>query len=175
MKNASFFIIIYSFLDNFGVGGRNGFLYIQEAGKQDTAVAILLCFVSLILINYIIRGIISQIDFIYLTLISFFIFQLKVSGVFIFYSYFILVLLLIREKKYKIKNILLLQLPTIIFGVLWTLKSFLTTSCIIFPLTMTCFKNLSWYELGSTKELKNILQTLALPTWNTFLTQIALS
>ena len=155
LKNASFFIIIYSFLDNFGVGGgRNGFLYIQEVGKQDTAVAILICFVSLILINYIIRGIISQIDFIYLTLISFFIFQLKVSGVFIFYSYFILVMLLIREKKYKIKNILFLQLPTIIFGALWTLKSFLTTNCFIFPLTMTCLKNLSWYEPGSTKKIE---------------------
>ena len=52
LKYASLFILVFSFLDNFGFeGGRNGFIYIQEIGKQDIAVAILFCFASLVLIN----------------------------------------------------------------------------------------------------------------------------
>ena len=155
LKNGSLFILFFSFLDNFGIGGgRNGFIYIQEVGKQDTVVAILFCFASLITINSIIKKYISKLDFIFLSLISFFIFQVKVSGVFIFYSYFILIYLLLKEKKYKIKNIIYLQLPTIFFGIVWTVKSFLTTGCIIFPLSSTCLKSLAWYENGSTERIE---------------------
>ena len=155
LKNGSVFILFFAFLDNFGIGGgRNGFIYIQEVGKQDTVVAILFCFAGLITINSIIKKYISELDFIFLSLISFFIFQVKVSGVFIFYSYFILIYLLLKEKNYKIKSILYLQLPTIFFGIIWTVKSFLTTGCIIFPLSSTCLKSLPWYENGSTERIE---------------------
>ena len=54
LKAASFFLLIYSLLDNFGFsGGRNGFPYIQGVGKQDIAVGVLFCFVSLIILNFI--------------------------------------------------------------------------------------------------------------------------
>ena len=46
------------------------------------------------------------------------------------------------------------QLPTIIFGIIWSVKSLLTTSCLIFPLSFTCLKNVSWYEAGSTERIE---------------------
>ena len=149
------FIIIFFFLDNFGFsGGRNGFIYIQEIGKQDIAVAILFCFASLIIINSILNQDINKLDFTILSLICFFIFQLKVSGVFIFFPYFVLIYFLINVNRYSFKNLVYFQLPTIFFGIIWSLKSFLTTGCLIFPLSSTCIKSLSWYEMGSTKRVE---------------------
>jgi len=52
LRNSAIFVSIFAFLDNFGLdGGRNGFIYIQEVGKQDIAVAVLFLFASLILLN----------------------------------------------------------------------------------------------------------------------------
>ena len=52
LKYASFFLILFAIFDNFGIsGGRNGFIYIQEIGKQDTAVAILYCITSLLILD----------------------------------------------------------------------------------------------------------------------------
>ena len=155
LKYASLFILVFSFLDNFGFeGGRNGFIYIQEIGKQDIAVAILFCFASLVLINNILDSNINKLDFILISLICFYIFQLKVSGVFIFFLYFALIYVLVNQKIYKFKNIIYLQIPVIFFGITWTIKSLLTTGCLIFPLSSTCIKTLSWYENGSTKRVE---------------------
>ena len=42
-KAASYFLLFFSLLDNFGLsGGRNGFIYIQGIGKQDIAVGVIL-------------------------------------------------------------------------------------------------------------------------------------
>ena len=155
LKYASLFILVFSFLDNFGFeGGRNGFIYIQEIGKQDIAVAILFCFASLVIINNILDSNINKLDFILISLICFYIFQLKVSGVFIFFLYFALIYVLVNQKIYKFKNIIYLQIPVIFFGITWTIKSLLTTGCLIFPLSSTCIKTLSWYENGSTKRVE---------------------
>ena len=51
-KFASIFLVIFSIFDNFGIsGGRNGFVYIQEIGKQDTTVAILFCITSILILD----------------------------------------------------------------------------------------------------------------------------
>ena len=52
LKFASIFVLIYSILDNFGFdGGRNGFLYLQGVGKQDTAVGVLFFLLSIYMIT----------------------------------------------------------------------------------------------------------------------------
>ena len=49
--NASFFIIFFGILDNFGVGGgSNGFLEIQMVGKPDIVFAVTYFLISLFLI-----------------------------------------------------------------------------------------------------------------------------
>tara|TARA_B100000965_G_scaffold397539_1_gene414223 strand:+ start:731 stop:2449 length:1719 start_codon:yes stop_codon:yes gene_type:complete len=157
LKAASIFLLLFSFLDNFGAsGGRNGFPYIQGVGKQDIAVGVLFCFLSLIMLNAIKQKEASKIDFVVLSLFTFFIFQLKVSGVIIFFLYFVFCFFLIRNEIFKFKNIFYLQIPTIFFGVVWSVKSYLTTGCIIFPLSLTCINNFDWYLPNSTKAYEEI-------------------
>ncbi len=155
LKFASLFLLMFSILDNFGIsGGRNGFIYIQEIGKQDTTVAILYCITSILLLDKIQKRQASKVDIVYISLFVFFIFEIKVSGVIIFLLYFILLFILMKENKYKVKNIIYLQTPTIFFGLLWSIKSILTTGCLIFPLSFTCYESFWWYEIGSTERVE---------------------
>ena len=155
LKNASWFLLLFSVLDNFGIsGGRNGFIYIQEIGKQDTAVATLFCLLSILLLDKIQKKNSNKPDFVYLSILVFFIFEIKVSGVIIFVLYFIYLYGLIVNSNFKIKQILYLQLPTIFFGLIWSIKSILTTGCLIFPLSFTCNENFWWYEQGSTERVE---------------------
>ncbi len=156
LKNCSIFILIFSFLDNFGLGGgRNGYIYIQEVGKQDTAVAILTIFLSLILLKQIYEKSAESIDLVYAMLIAFFTFQIKVSGVFIFLLLLLNLLQLLFNKSHGLTNILYLSIPTLLISFLWFTKSFLTTGCLIFPVSTTCNKNLKWYEPGSTERIES--------------------
>lgn len=155
LKNASWFLLLFSILDNFGIsGGRNGFIYIQEIGKQDTAVATLFCLLSILLLDKIQKKNSNKPDFVYLSILVFFIFEIKVSGVIIFVLYFIYLYGLIVNSNFKIKHIVYLQLPTIFFGLIWSIKSILTTGCLIFPLSFTCNENFWWYEQGSTERVE---------------------
>ena len=155
LKYASLLILIFSFFDNFGIsGGRNGFIYIQEIGKQDTAVAILYLITSILLLDKIQKKKMVKSDMVYFSLLVFFIFEIKVSGVIIFTLYFTLLYLLIRENIYTLKNLLYLQLPAIFFGLMWSIKSILTTGCLIFPLAFTCNDTFWWYEIGSTERVE---------------------
>lgn len=152
LRAASLFLLIYSLLDNIGLsGGRNGFPYIQGVGKQDIAVGVLFCFVSLVTLIFIKEKNINLLEFSLLTLLTFFIFELKVSGVLIFLIYFVLCYVLYKNNIFEYSNMFLAQLPTIIFGIFWTLKSYLTTGCIIFPLNFTCINIFDWYIDNSTK------------------------
>ena len=156
-KAASYFLLFFSLLDNFGLsGGRNGFIYIQGIGKQDIAVGVLFCFVSLVILNSIKRKEAKEIDLVLVSLMTFFIFQLKVSGVLIFFIYFIFMFQLVKNKISSIQRIAYLQLPTIFFGIVWSIKSYLTTGCIIFPLELTCVNNFDWYWTNSTKAYQEI-------------------
>ena len=86
LKNASVLLLIFSVLDNFGVlGGRNGFIYIQEVTKQDTSLSILLIFTGLMIIYSLYINSFEKVDIITLSLFSLFIIQIKVSGVIIYY------------------------------------------------------------------------------------------
>ena len=154
-KFASIFLVIFSIFDNFGIsGGRNGFVYIQEIGKQDTTVAILFCITSILILDKIQKKYASKIDIVLISLLVFFIFEIKVSGVIIFILYFILIFILIRNNKYKFRSLIYLQSPTILFGLIWSLKSIMTTGCLIFPLSFTCYESFWWYEIGSTERVE---------------------
>ena len=154
-KFASIFLVIFSIFDNFGIsGGRNGFVYIQEIGKQDTTVAILFCITSILILDKIRKKYASKIDIVLISLLVFFIFEIKVSGVIIFILYFILIFILIRNNEYRFRSLIYLQSPTILFGLIWSLKTIMTTGCLIFPLSFTCYESFWWYEIGSTERVE---------------------
>ena len=155
LRNASLFLILFSILDNFGLqGGRNGFLYIQEVGKQDIPVAILLSVTSLLIIYQFKKDSVQVLDFICITLLAMFIIQLKVSGVYILYLYIFLIYFIVRKNVFNIKNLLIYHLPVAIFTFIWIIKNYLTTGCLVFPLSLTCKNNFDWYVSGSTEKIE---------------------
>ena len=163
LRNVSLFLLIYSILDNFGVGGgRNGFLYIQGVGKQDITVGVLFFYLSVVILLKIKEKEITQIELIILSFIIFFIYQIKVSGVLVFYLYAILIILLLNENKIKLNKVLLLHLPILFFGTLWIFKSIYTTGCLVYPVNFTCYEGFDWYVSGSTIEYEYITKSASL-------------
>ena len=155
LKVASIFLLIYSFLDNFGIGGgRNGFIYIQGVGKQDIAVGILFFFISIVLIKAIKDKHFSNVDIFFVSLLILFLYEIKLSSVIIAVIY--IMYLRGAYKNNDFKYILLPNIFAISIFVIWTLKSFLTTACLIFPVTVTCFESMNWYVLGSTESYEGI-------------------
>ena len=148
----SVFILLFGFLDNFGFdGGRNGFLYIQELGKQDLQVSTLVILSSLIICNWIIKRQFDLIEVVLITYIILLSFQLKIGGItpaFLLIYFFIYSF---RNNLLNIRNFLYSSIPAGFFFIIWTLKSYLVSGCIIFPVNTTCINNFSWYRDGSTK------------------------
>lgn len=164
LTNISIIILIFSILDNFGFGGgRNGFIYIQGVTKQDITVGILFWFLSIIIIKKIIEKNIQDIEIVLISLISFFLYEIKVSGFFIFYIYAFLILDLLISKTYSLKKMTQLHIPVLLFAIFWFIKSFLTTSCLVFPLNFTCFDTFDWYLNGSTLMYENLTKSSSKP------------
>lgn len=157
LMNTSLFILIFSILDNFGEGGgRNGFLYIQGVTKQDVTVGILFFYLAIVMIMKIKEKNIKNSELQLISFILLFVYQIKVSGVLIFYLFIILLFILIQERRNSILEIFKLTFPTIVIGVLWIIKSFYTTGCLIFPVNITCYEGFDWYVKNSTIIFENI-------------------
>ncbi len=155
LKNGSILLIIFSILDNFGLeGGRNGFIYIQEVGKQDMSVAIIICILSILIINIFKSNEVNNIDLGVLSILTLFVLQVKVSSVYILFLYIFLLLYLSKKNFFTIKNLFLINLPAIFFSIFWLIKNYFTTGCLIFPASFTCVNNFNWYVEGSTKEVE---------------------
>ena len=161
--NASFFVLIYSLLDNFGIGGgRNGFIYIQGITKQDVTVGILFFFIAIVCFQKIKDNSVTKYELFFISLISLFIYQIKVSGVLIFLIYIALIMNEYANKRYSFKEIVTINSPFLIIGTLWSIKNLFTTGCLIFPLKITCITSFSWYLSGSTEIYESITKNSSL-------------
>lgn len=149
--NISLFILVFSIFDNFGFGGgRNGFIYIQGVTKQDVTVGILFWFLSIVIMKKIIDKNIESYEVLMLSILTFFLFQIKVSGVFIFIIYLVLLTFTLKSNSISFNKLLYLHIPVLLIGIIWFLKNLLTTGCFIFPLNITCLNIFDWYVDGST-------------------------
>ena len=140
LNSASFFLILYSIFDNFGIaGGRNGFISIQSAGKQDVPIAILFCITSLLILVTIIRkNYIQEELFIYSTF-SLLLFQLKVSGATIVFLYIIYLYYFFKNNNLnQLQNFKTVFMFFILF-IFWIIKSVIHTGCIFFHLQQLVF------------------------------------
>ncbi len=174
MKFSSIFLLAYSILDNFGfseiilkiinpnainefsLGGRNGYIYIQGVGKQDIPVAILFYLVSITLLIAINKKTIKSLDLLLVSLLIFFIYQLKVSGILVSVLYLVLIFIILQNKDKRIIDVFYLNIPVGIIGIFWSVKNIISSGCIVFPLTTTCFTNFHWYISGSTESYEAI-------------------
>ena len=95
-------------------------------------------------------------NFIITSFLAFFILQIKVSGFPILFIYIIYLFNLIKTKKKSLVKYILSILSLLLMGFLWILKSILHTGCIVYPLTNSCFKNLSWVDINYIKAMQEI-------------------
>jgi len=169
LRNSSLFILLFSLLDNFGInGGRNGFLYIQGVSKQDIAVGIIFFILCRSIIVQIYKNKIDEDDLFNVVLLSLLIIQIKLSSVsivflLIYYLYFIF-----KNTNIRFSKIILNNIFSIIFGLLWLTKQYLTTGCFIYPVNFTCRNNFDWYSKNSTEsyEAITINSSYSLPLYN---------
>tara|TARA_X000000368_G_scaffold196337_1_gene154933 strand:- start:3113 stop:4801 length:1689 start_codon:yes stop_codon:yes gene_type:complete len=161
--NVSIFLLIYSLLDNFGIGGgRNGFIYIQGVTKQDVTVGILFFFLSIVILLKINDKSATKFELFLISFISLFVYQLKVSAVLILLIYLLLLVFEYNEKKLNFKDIFKINIPVIFLSSFWLFKSLLTTGCLIFPVAFTCFDSFNWYLKGSTEVYESITKSASL-------------
>ena len=139
LKLSSLTLFIYAFLDNFGYqGGRNGFIYIESIGKQDTAFAIVY-FLIIVFTTYSIKYNNYDLDNLFIIgTLSLFSIQLRLFGIF---TVFMFVLYIYKLAQiFSVFEILKSTYLQIFIGVLWLIKNTVTTGCIFFPITITCFE-----------------------------------
>lgn len=143
LKLISINIVLYSFLDNFGIkGGANGFVNIQMVGKPDEAAGILFFITFSLLMRDYLKNEYSVKNFLLLSTLSLFAFQIKVVSS---YLIFPLVLYLFKLKNKKFSKLqfsffLYLLSNLIFFG----LKNIAISGCYLFPIHQTCINSLSW-------------------------------
>ena len=157
LRNSSLFILLFSLLDNFGInGGRNGFLYVQGVTKQDIAVGVIFFILCRSIIVQIYKNKINDDDLFIVVLLSLLIIQIKLSSIsiaflLIYYLYFIF-----KNTDIRFSRIILNNIFSIIFGVLWITKQYLTTGCFIYPVNFTCRNDFNWYSKNSTESYEAI-------------------
>jgi len=141
LKLSSMAIFLYAYLDNFGYGGgRNGFIYIEGVGKQDTAFAIIFFLVFIFIIYSLKYDYFTLNGLFIISTLSLFAFQLRIFGILIIG---ILVQYLFKtSQKFSLLEMLKVTYLQILFGILWLIKNTITTGCIIFPISNTCFEQL---------------------------------
>jgi len=169
LRNSSLFILLFSLLDNFGInGGRNGFLYIQGVTKQDVAVGVIFFILCRSIIIQIYKNKIHEDDLFIVFLLSLLIIQIKLSSIsivflLIYYLYFIF-----KNTNIRLNKIIMNNIFSFIFGLLWMTKQYLTTGCLIYPVNFTCRNNFDWYSKNSTESYEAITvnSSYSLPLYN---------
>ncbi len=147
---SSLFILGFGILDNFGInGGKNGFVVFQSIGKFDMSFAIIFFISALLIFDSLKSNKFINSDFHLIIILCLFAFQLKVFGIYlilplVYYFYFYSLNIFNLFKKIYFYLILL---------ILWITKSLINTSCLIYPIEITCIKNLEWYTAGWVEHL----------------------
>lgn len=87
-------------------------------------------------------------------ILSGFLFALKSSNlIFIFYFLFI-IFIIVKKKQIQFKEVLLFSIIPILLVLFWTLKTYINTSCLVFPLPISCFDT-SWADIELTRHILN--------------------
>ncbi len=168
-KNIFIALLMVGFLDNFGVnGGKNGFVEIEAIGKSDTPFAILFFLSFFFLYDYSITKTINKNEIFILSLMSLFAFQFRIFG-FIALVYFLFIAL---SKKDFLK-VLKISTSHILFLIAWLIKNFITTACIVYPVSFTCL-DVSWsatkgasanFAMSDLINVHSPLRSFDLQTW----------
>lgn len=140
IKVAGLSICLIGFLDNFGYsGGKNSFIDIENIGKFDTVLSILFISTFVILISFNIKSI-SDFEVFILLLLIIFTLQIKHTGIIL-----VLVLAITSTNIFKVifhNKFSLYTFSIILF--FWFLKNIMISSCLFFPVEITCINKFIW-------------------------------
>lgn len=160
LKILAFCILLFGFLDNFGLsGGRNGFIDIESITKYDTPFAIIYFLTITYIIDLCLKNKITLLDIYIIFFLATFAVQLRIFGVTIFP--FILILI---KKFLEINQFKNLKLPFLIYIFFFTnfvLKNIFISGCLLFPVYFTCY---SFFEASNTYIAK--LEAIDLSTFH---------
>ena len=139
-------VLIYGFLDNFGFnGGKNGFIEVESIAKQDTpfAVMFIICTYLLFKLHKDTEKISNQTTNTLIFMFCLFSVQLRLLG-FINLVFFLIILIIKFNVSKSIKIIFKDNLNLSILGIFFILKNLITSSCLFYPVKITCFDNIAW-------------------------------
>ena len=139
-------VLIYGFLDNFGFnGGKNGFIEVESIAKQDTpfAVMFIICTYLLFKLHKDTEKISNQTTNTLIFMFWLFSVQLRLLG-FINLVFFLIILIIKFNVSKSIKIIFKDNLNLSILGIFFILKNLITSSCLFYPVKITCFDNIAW-------------------------------
>ena len=139
-------VLIYGFLDNFGFnGGKNGFIEVESIAKQDTpfAVMFIICTYLLFKLHKDTEKISNQTTNTLIFMFCLFSVQLRLLG-FINLIFFLIILIIKFDVSKSIKIIFKDNLNLSILGIFFILKNLITSSCLFYPVKITCFDNIAW-------------------------------
>ena len=153
IKSTSFFIATFLFLDNFGIGGgANGSIKFQTVAKPDMPMSILFLIVCLIMFYRLHDKYFEINDLKVILFMIFFSYQIKVNAILSIFLFMIYLYRFSKNKELDIFNILKNSKTLFFLSFFWTLKSFILSGCLIFPLGFTCLKGVNWYVNGYIEE-----------------------
>lgn len=140
--NSAFLITIFGILDNFGFeGGRNGYFYFQELGKVDGSTGIIFL-LSILLILFLLqkKSYVKEQEIIAVLLFSIFSIQLRPFG-YILFIFLIYLFFSLGKSSWSY----FMNLKYLLVFLIWHIKNLVTTSCIIYPVNITCIPNFEWH------------------------------
>ena len=148
---------IVHIFDNFGFsGGRNGFVNLQSIGKQDLAISVLFLVTSSLLTISILKKSFKIQELVIYSVLSLFIFQLKISGFSIAFIYFVYIYFYAKDNEISLLSLFnILKIYVILFFT-WLIKSLIHTGCLIFPYEPSCLSSLKWVNKEYITNIENI-------------------
>ena len=146
-KYSAFGIIIFGFLDNFGyMGGGNGFVPMLSVGKYDSALGIIFFIVCIAILESIKTNNYDKVNFYSIVTLSLFGFQMKQTGAYLIFILIPYLILFLKKNNLSLLNTLnQIKFPIFLF-MFWEVKNIITTSCLFYPIELTCLPFLSWHE-----------------------------
>ncbi len=149
-------LLIFGFLDNFGInGGKNGFIEIEGITKYDTVFGIIFITFVILFISAINKNNLNLSDIIFLGIYCIFAIQLRPLGLLLLIPF---IYLLTKNSKIITKNF---YFAFLIISAIHFIKNLINSGCLIFPIEPLCFNSLDWYQKGyAQNESENIRQSL---------------
>ncbi len=138
-------ILIYGLLDNFGFnGGKNGYIEIESIAKQDTPFAIMFIISTYFIYRILIQNRKVSKDVLTVVFIfCLFSIELRLLG---FINVLFLVFVLLKKLKLfdTLKVIFIDNFLSVFLGIAFVVKNLITSSCMFYPVKITCFDSLPW-------------------------------